>query len=80
MVIAEADIVTNPLVGTAATNATSIVTGAGTQFLNDFAAGDFITVGTNTRQVASVETNTSLTTTSAFPTASGAYTRLFRSD
>ncbi|MCM2339341.1 MAG: DUF5011 domain-containing protein [Burkholderiales bacterium] len=56
-------------VGTVTTNGTTTLTGSGTQFTNTFKVGDTITVsGETVRTIATIVSDTSLTTTVAFST------------
>lgn len=60
-------------VGTVTTNGTTTLTGSNTQFLNTFKVGDTITVtGETSRTIATVDSNTSLTSTVAFSTSGSA--------
>ena len=54
------------ITGTIDPIADTAVTGVGTLFLDEIRAGDSILVSTETREVASVESNTTLTVTAAF--------------
>lgn len=64
--------VTQPVLGygRVTTNGTTTLTGNfNTQFTNTFKVGDNVTVGTETRTIASIAGNSSLTVTSAFTTS-----------
>lgn len=61
--------------GTVATNATTTLTGTGTQFSNTFKVGDTITVsGETIRTIATIVSDVSLTVTVAFTTTASALT------